>query len=89
MKKIRKLFEGGDFAAASNALDIFLKENPNDTEALLLKGKTLCKLKKYEDALIFLLNAFEKQKTPETEGELGACYYYLKKYNDAQIHLIS
>lgn len=88
LEKAIELFKEKKYENSLFLLDEILKENENDFAALRHKGLCYIELKQFEKALICLKKAFELNKTPEYEGELGVCYYLLKQYDSAQIHLI-
>ena len=88
LEKAINLFKKRKYDSALILLDEILKEDDNNYNALRYKGLCFIELKQFEKALIYLKKTFELNKTPEAEGELGVCYYFLKKYDLAQIHLI-
>ena len=88
LEKAIKLFKNKKFNDALNVFEDILVNEPENYQALRYKGLCLIETKEYENALKCLLSAFELNKSPEIEGDLGVCYYMLKKYNNAQIHLI-
>ena len=83
-----ELFNKRKYDAALFILDEILEKDENDFSALRQKGKIFVEMCQYEKALPYFEKAYELNKTPEYEGELGVCHYLLKQYDKAQIHLI-
>ncbi len=80
-----ELFEKKEYEKALLELN---ECNPDDYSVQRYKGLCCIELKEYEKALPLLKKLYETVKTPQSEGELGVCYYLMKNYDEAQIHLI-
>lgn len=86
--KAIKLFEEKKYDKSKEILEKLLEKEPENPLLLRTLGECLVELKEAEFALEYLKKAFELEKSPENEGALGSCYYALKDYDNAQIHLI-
>ncbi len=88
LQKAIELYEEKRYESALFLLDDLLDKEPENHPALRYKGLACIEVKQYENALVCLEKAFKLNPTPQSEGELGVCYYLLKRYDMAQIHLI-
>ncbi|MDA8091250.1 MAG: PEP-CTERM system TPR-repeat protein PrsT [Nitrospiraceae bacterium] len=56
-------------------------------EGFMLKGLSLCELKRYNDAIVFLRKSLEKGETAQAHYYLGLCLYNLKEPEQALTEL--
>jgi tetratricopeptide (TPR) repeat protein len=78
------LLASGEAKAAAAAVDKALEFQPQDSGALLIKGRLLIEQSNFKDAVPVLQNALQADPTsPFVRYELGRAFYFSKDYTSA------
>ena len=76
--------------AALDDLSIAVELNPENAEALYLKGTINLDLEHYKDAVVdFTKVIIKNNENSKAYCQRGQCYYFLRKYNEALLDLDS
>ena len=88
MRDARKLFKGGQYAAAMQKVDAFLAKHPKDAEGRFLKGLILTEEKKTSDAIqVFKKLSEDYPDLPEPHNNLAVIYADQEQYEKAKDEL--
>jgi tetratricopeptide (TPR) repeat protein len=84
----RLLIQKGDFEKANQVLTDYLKSDPTDVEALVLKGKLLFDTGEFEAAIEVLQAALKHDPSnQDAHFQIGQCYVRLNQTDLANHHL--
>lgn len=80
-------YRTGKLAEAESSFAAAMKDDPNDTESTQMRGLTVFRLGRFNDAIPYLERARQSMRHSDIDANyvLGRCYLEASRYDDARI----